>query len=328
MEEDKIEILKRKQEQGIEVYEYILELTNEQLEKSKDLICSICQSLLKNTIEISTCGHLFCEECLIPWIENDNDTCPSCKTNFSKSSIKKSKFIDRLTGQISVSCQFCVWNGLFLDYNTNHINPESVNCCKYMLIQCNKCKSNIKKEKIQNHLINDCNYRDIKCDYCNIIISKHLIEGHMIHECSESDIKCDNNSCNFKGKRKDLKLHKDACKYEKVPCPLKKYGCDELLERSEIDKHLENSMEYHFAKAEEKINDLLIENKNLRIKLMNYEPIDKNYKFTVGEFIQYKIGRDWNIYPISEIGSDFIVITLGDEDMMVEKKDKKLRLCL
>ena len=45
------------------------------------LTCSICLEGMTPEIQTRTsCGHLFCHNCLIDWINRGNNTCPVCRT--------------------------------------------------------------------------------------------------------------------------------------------------------------------------------------------------------------------------------------------------------
>lgn len=41
-------------------------------------MCTICQDQITNPLTASTCGHVFCSECLRPWVATNN-TCPKCR---------------------------------------------------------------------------------------------------------------------------------------------------------------------------------------------------------------------------------------------------------
>jgi len=42
--------------------------------------CSICISNENNTISLHNCGHVFCKECISPWIKSGKITCPNCRS--------------------------------------------------------------------------------------------------------------------------------------------------------------------------------------------------------------------------------------------------------
>ncbi len=43
-------------------------LQDEKVEQYKKLKCGYCQKLLKNAVQIDSCGHAFCKECVETWI--------------------------------------------------------------------------------------------------------------------------------------------------------------------------------------------------------------------------------------------------------------------
>ena len=45
------------------------------------LTCSVCLNEMDQTTQTKTsCGHLFCYNCLVDWINRGNNTCPMCRT--------------------------------------------------------------------------------------------------------------------------------------------------------------------------------------------------------------------------------------------------------
>jgi E3 ubiquitin-protein ligase RNF5 len=49
-------------------------------------ICEIC---LDDPCEpvVTPCGHLYCWKCVYRWLENERDTCPTCKAGITRSKL-------------------------------------------------------------------------------------------------------------------------------------------------------------------------------------------------------------------------------------------------
>ena len=45
-----------------------------------EITCGVCYCDYEMAdIKKLSCGHSFCKECIIPWLEKHNDTCPVCR---------------------------------------------------------------------------------------------------------------------------------------------------------------------------------------------------------------------------------------------------------
>ena len=64
------------------------------------LDCPICLQLCDNPVEISCCGHLFCNKCII-----NLDICPLCKLNSFK--LIESRTANRIIDSLVINCEYC-----------------------------------------------------------------------------------------------------------------------------------------------------------------------------------------------------------------------------
>ena len=72
----------------------------------EDYTCCICRLIPnpESAIEEENCGHIFCSLCLSDW-QTRNNTCPFCKMEISKRSIKnKNKLVYRHLINLIVKC--------------------------------------------------------------------------------------------------------------------------------------------------------------------------------------------------------------------------------
>ena len=89
----------------------------------EDYTCCICRLIPnpESAIEEENCGHIFCSQCLSDW-QKQNNTCPFCKMEISKRSIKdKNKLVYRHLINLIVKCQEenCTWKGVWKDYSSH-----------------------------------------------------------------------------------------------------------------------------------------------------------------------------------------------------------------
>lgn len=247
---------------------------------SDDLICCICQGLLTSTMEL-TCGHVFCEGCIMNWFEM-KESCPMCKAEIDiEIDVNPSKCLDRMVSKVNVSCAYCDWKGENLDFK-NHSNPEFRDCCQYLLTTCDSCDHKVRKKDMDTHVKDICEFRYVVCEFCKSDDVVYCELKDHYEECPKYEVKCE---CGSSFEKSDP--HFDTCPEVLIDCSEKHNGCNERIKRKDLDQHLSNSLEKHYAYAEELINDLRIEINNLQTKLKNYE-IPKDYQFKHGEMLRYR----------------------------------------
>jgi hypothetical protein len=87
--------------------------------------CIICFGVLKDPI-IDSCGHTFCDYCLLAWLKK-NTICPMTKSSMQSTSCKNISLRNLLTNNQS-KCKFlengCNWSG-----NIKHLNKYHLEKC-------------------------------------------------------------------------------------------------------------------------------------------------------------------------------------------------------
>ncbi|XP_072014366.1 E3 ubiquitin-protein ligase RNF166-like [Amphiura filiformis] len=68
--------------------------------------CSICLEIYLKPIKIS-CEHIFCEECLGPYLDVASPNCPLCRKVFDPKLRSKAKDVEKQIASVKVSCQGC-----------------------------------------------------------------------------------------------------------------------------------------------------------------------------------------------------------------------------
>ncbi len=137
--------------------------------------CGRCHGLARIPMEISKCGHCFCECCILEWIKENNYigiskdiSCPVCTSNFSKCDCDYlediSKCLHRSYNSNEVRCMFNCGAILNPDLLIQHecwycpnrpVSCPNSNCefsstdinmekhfpiCKFRLIYCHECR--------------------------------------------------------------------------------------------------------------------------------------------------------------------------------------------
>ena len=159
-------------------------------EKLNEITCSICQNLVWNPVDCSTCGKLFCDYCLKTSIKKLKNFCPMCRTNPFKSSKCKALKISFLDIILKCPNDSCKENPKYYDY-ISHL--EKCEFKKYHCVNkyCYYENTLNNKNDMESHF-NTCAYRITNCKFCGKEMVAHLLEKHHGNDCHKFIIKCKN----------------------------------------------------------------------------------------------------------------------------------------
>ena len=71
-----------------------------------ELICSICQMVLENPLQIVECEHAFCSECINQWMSTGNETCPVDRNNINKEKLRTPRIINKFLCELKIKCDY------------------------------------------------------------------------------------------------------------------------------------------------------------------------------------------------------------------------------
>lgn len=205
--------------------------------------CPICLEVLNNVVETDLCGHLFCKECIVKYVEQSNEIlkCPTCKTVLDKETnwFHTSHAWTRTFNSVKRQCHFeeCEFTG-----NKKEMGCHLDNDCLFVPIEC-VCNKKLLKGDFHNHQEMECLNYKIKCELCNIfVIRKKLIDKtHIENDCPMVDLVCQNNKCDHKCLRKDIKEHNDICQHAQILCM---YECNTSYIRKDKEAHEQDCTYY------------------------------------------------------------------------------------
>ena len=123
------------------------------------ITCSICKNLLRNPVECLLCEESFCKECLEErekTTKNCINGCYPIKSTFASIGLKN------ILNNLKLKCQYHLngCNELFKYSELNLYYNHLKNCINRQIV-CQKCKDEIPKSKIDNH-ISICNKSDFE----------------------------------------------------------------------------------------------------------------------------------------------------------------------
>ena len=100
---------------------------------SKQFVCPICQGVVDPPVT-TPCDHLFCEECLMQWLqrkEQGAENCPMCNQWLDVDKIRQpNRIILNLLGELERYCahreEGCTWKGPQETYAAHHKRCEFI----------------------------------------------------------------------------------------------------------------------------------------------------------------------------------------------------------
>ena len=167
----------------------------------------------------------------------------------------------------------CQWEG------TVGTLEAHVDTCSFALVPCtNKCKDHnddiihFMRKSLNKHLKNDCPNRDHKCEYCGEKGTyAHITQ---IHDkiCELKILPCPN-KCTKIMQRRDIEKHVELeCEYTVIACKFKNIGCTTEMKRGDMAAH-EQDDSLHLRKALNAVVKLQDSNTELQEKVMTGQSI-------------------------------------------------------
>ena len=129
---------------------------------------------------------------------------------------------------------------------------------------------------------------NIKCPHCQEAGEYQERTTEHLQECTMVEVPCPNCGCNTYLKRSDLTDHHQECLFEKVPCKFSIIGCEEEVERKDLEEH-EGDSQNHLQLAVGIIHQLQAKVINMQAQLRQMPVL---YKFTNFSQLQHKTAND------------------------------------
>ena len=209
------------------------------LQSLEDLKCPICLELVSDPVQTS-CGHLFCRECI-----KGIKQCPIDREDFTTT---PDLFNRRRLISFKVKCpnseKGCVWQG-----DLGDAERHTKGTCIAQEVECSKgCGSKMLRQDLPDHLHETCPLRDYHCPHCQLHGTFNIITTSHFTLCGDFPLMCPA-GCHSRMARKTIATHlQQTCPMEFVECEYKILGCSELVRRKAIDEHLADD-KYHLKMA-------------------------------------------------------------------------------
>lgn len=149
--------------------------------------CSICLSILPLDCLSGPCGHAFCPNCIMNWIDAVNNhnnkinkNCPYCRAPMSKNCL-------------------------------NPIPKFVIETIKSLEIRCNRCSTTLKRGDLDHHKTLKC---PCSCRFCHFTCRGYEeLKQHLKSDCKYVQHKCRGikHGCTFEGRKVQLEQHQNSC---------------------------------------------------------------------------------------------------------------------
>ncbi len=214
----------------------------EGVESVEDYECPLCLHVTREPSLTSCCGQHFCQAC-IQKILTDNKPCPLCKENSFTTLLDKKQ--RRRIFDIQIYCNKkadgCDWMG-GLGELEQHLGEK----CQLVLVDCPyNCRKHIPRRFLTEHKTNDCPRRPHSCEYCQLEVTYQEIQDNHLPVCPKYPVECPNKCGVAPPERRQLEGHLRECPRAMAECELKELGCEEVVQRKDSDKHMEQAAQKH-----------------------------------------------------------------------------------
>ncbi|XP_017348734.1 TNF receptor-associated factor 4b [Ictalurus punctatus] len=188
------------------------------------LLCPLCNKPMREPVQVSTCGHRFCDTCLQEFLSAGVFKCPEDQLPLDYAKIFPDVELEQQILALPIRCihseEGCRWSA-----QNKHLQTH-LTVCAYNVVPCpNRCMVKLLRRDLPQHLQYDCTKRKLRCDHC---AEEFTGEAHERHQdmCPEESVYCEN-KCGARMVRRLLTQHSlSECPKRKLPC---KYCTKEFL---------------------------------------------------------------------------------------------------
>ena len=197
-----------------------------------NLVCSICQNVIRGTVACTPCLHRFCDTCIFHHITSSHQNhqlpkCPNCKSPIhAKEEIFFHEALTKRLDDCMVSCLY--YNPIAEQHqglSCNERVPRAqylshVENCLFKPIQCPHCQRYMCSKYESSH-VQECEKRLIVCESCGEQVPWVFLSHHSKNQCLNQIISCPNQGCTTMFPRSQSLPHRAICPYRVISCPFK-----------------------------------------------------------------------------------------------------------
>ncbi|XP_066518575.1 TNF receptor-associated factor 4a [Hoplias malabaricus] len=187
------------------------------LEKPKRRFqCPLCSKAMREPVQVSTCGHRFCDTCLQEFLSEGVFKCPEDQLPLDYAKIYPDPELEQQILALAIRCihseEGCRWTGQMKQLQSHF------STCAFNVIPCpNRCAVKLTRRDLPEHLQHDCPKRKVKCEFCGSEFTGEAFENHQ-GICPQESVYCEN-KCGARMMRRLLAQHTMAeCPKRTQPC--------------------------------------------------------------------------------------------------------------
>ncbi|XP_013379813.1 TNF receptor-associated factor 4 isoform X2 [Lingula anatina] len=183
---------------------------------SRRLTCPLCSLPMREPVQITVCGHRFCDSCLQEYLREGIFKCPEDELPLDFAKIYPDQDLEVEIMNSLVRCKHfkegCKWTD-----KAAHLQAH-LDICRYDAVPCpNQCAAMLSRICLQDHLEYTCHKRRVTCDFCGIEFSGEQMDNHD-GECGYETVWCEN-KCGARLQRRFLNNHmKNECHKRLAMC--------------------------------------------------------------------------------------------------------------
>jgi len=120
--------------------------------------------------------------------------------------------------------------------------------CQYVDVECpEKCGQQVQKYQLATHIADNCPKRDFTCMHCDFKATYEVVSEKHWPECQNYPVPCPNRCQIGAVERNTLEDHLNMCSLQFIECDFSYAGCNEKLQRQDMEKHVEENTQKHLA---------------------------------------------------------------------------------
>ncbi len=210
----------------------------------KEFECPLCLHVTREPSLTGCCGQHFCSACINRVLSGYfMTTCPLCKEDSFTTMLDKKQ--NRRVLDLKVYCDKkdvgCDWTGILGEFE-KHLEKS----CSFVLVDCpNNCGVTIQRGNLADHRANHCPKRPHSCEYCQLKGTYHNIQEDHLLVCPKYPVPCPHECSVAPLERDQLEHHMAKCPLAVVECELREVGCEEKVQRKDLDRHMEEAARKH-----------------------------------------------------------------------------------
>jgi len=231
-----------------------------------NLVCCICHKVPSGVAESDCCNSLFCWDCVLSL---GKAPCPSCGKTLDPGMCSENKAIEKLIEKFPVKCKYESCN-VTAPFAAMRVHEAE---CEHAIVMCPNSElcGFLTKQELGAHQREKCAYRKVECHNCDERLPLNELQTHVELYCPGVIVSCPM-YCDSRLKRSQIDAHlAGECPNTLVGCPFGIHGCDHVVTRSQLERHLNEDANKHLLMITSLVEAQQSEIAQLRSKVLDLQ---------------------------------------------------------